>query len=217
MDIIQILEKRYTTKAYDNSKKLTDHELANIEKLLQLAPSSTNSQPWHFIVATSDEGKKRVAKSAQGDYIFNESKILDASAVIVFASRVNICCKYLDKLLVQEEKDGRFPTPDLKERSHGARNRFAKMHKFDFKDLPHWTEKQVYLNVGNFLLGVASMGLDATPIEGVDMKVLNQEFDLPEQGLTATIVVTVGHRKTDDFNATLPKSRLDIDEIITRI
>lgn len=217
MDIIEILEKRYTTKAYDSTKKLTEEELAKIEKLLQLSPSSTNSQPWGFIVATTDDGKKRIAKATQGDCKGNEPKVLDASAVIIFASRVNICCKYLDKLLAQEEKDGRFPTADLKEISKNARNKFSKMHKFDLKDISHWTEKQVYLNAGNFLLGVASMGLDATPIEGIDLKVINQEFDLPENGLTATLVISVGHRKEDDFNATLPKSRLNIDDIITRI
>lgn len=217
MDIIEVLETRYTTKHYDNTKTLTKEQLADIEKLLQLSPSSTNSQPWGFLITTTDEGKKRIAKSAQGDYIFNEEKILDASAVIIFASRVNICCNYLEKLLSQEEKDGRFPTPDLKERSKNARIKFSKMHKFDFKDMAHWTEKQVYLNVGNFLLGVAGLGLDATPIEGVDMRVLNSEFDLPDKGLTATMVVTVGYRKEDDFNAKLPKSRLAIDDIITYI
>lgn len=217
MDIIEVLEKRYTTKAYDNTKKLTDEQLSKIEKLLQLSPSSTNSQPWEFIIATTDDGKKRIAKAAQGDYKGNEPKILDASAVIVFTSRVNICCRYLDKLLEKEEQDGRFPTADLKEISKNARNKFSKMHKFDFKDVTHWTEKQVYLNAGNFLLGVATMGLDATPIEGVDMRVLNNEFNLQERGVTATLVVAVGYHKDDDFNATLPKSRLDIDDIITRI
>ncbi len=43
--------------------------------------------------------------------------------------------------------------------------------------------KQVYLNVGNFLLGVAAMGLDAVPIEGVDFAILDEEFDLKAQGL----------------------------------
>lgn len=217
MDIIQILENRYTTKEYDNSKKLTDEQLLKIEKLLQLSPSSTNSQPWGFVIATTDEGKKRIAKSAQGEFSGNEPKILNASAVIVFASRVNICCNYLNKLLEKEEIDGRFTNPELKEISKNARNKFSKMHKFDFKDLSQWTEKQVYLNAGNFLLGVATMGLDATPIEGVDMKVLNNELDLPEKGLTASLVVAVGYHKDTDFNATLPKSRLDIDDIITRI
>ncbi len=217
MDIIKILETRYTTKEYDNTKKLTEEQLSQIEKLLQLSPSSTNSQPWGFIVATTDEGKKRIAKAAQGEFNSNESKILNASAVIIFASRVNICCNYLNKLLEKEELDGRFDNDEAKEMMKNARNKFSKMHKFDFKDIAHWTEKQVYLNAGNFLLGVASMGLDATPIEGVDFKVLNNEFNLPDKGLTASLVVSVGYHKDTDFNATLPKSRLDIDDIITRV
>lgn len=217
MDIINILENRYTTKEYDSSKKLTEEQLLQIEKLLQLSPSSTNSQPWGFVIATTDDGKKRIAKATQTEFSGNEPKILNASAVIVFASRVNICCNYLNKLLEKEEADGRFINPELKEISKNARNRFSKLHKFDFKDLSQWTEKQVYLNAGNFLLGVASLGLDATPIEGIDFRVLNNELDLPEKGLTASLVVSVGFRKDDDFNATLPKSRLDIADIITRI
>lgn len=217
MNVIEILESRYTTKEYDNTKKLTEEQLSQIEKLLQLSPSSTNSQPWGFVIATTDDGKKSIAKSAHGEFNSNEPKILNASAVIVFASRVNICCKYLNKLIEKEELDGRFPTPESKDMMNNARNKFSKMHKFDFKDLSHWTEKQVYLNAGNFLLGVASMGLDATPIEGVDFKVLNNELDLPEKGLTATLVVSVGYHKDSDFNKSLPKSRLDIADIITRI
>jgi nitroreductase/dihydropteridine reductase len=40
------------------------------------------------------------------------------------------------------------------------------MHRKELKDDDQWMAKQVYLNVGNFLLGVAAMGLDAVPIEG---------------------------------------------------
>ncbi|MDI5454401.1 YjbH domain-containing protein, partial [Salmonella enterica subsp. enterica serovar Cerro] len=42
------------------------------------------AQPWHFIVASTEEGKARVAKSAAGNYTFNERKMLDASHVVVF-------------------------------------------------------------------------------------------------------------------------------------
>ncbi|MDI5829656.1 isocitrate/isopropylmalate family dehydrogenase, partial [Salmonella enterica subsp. enterica serovar Kentucky] len=42
-----------------------------VKTLLQYSPSSTNSQPWHFIVASTEEGKARVAKSAAANYVFN--------------------------------------------------------------------------------------------------------------------------------------------------
>jgi nitroreductase len=79
--------KRYSTKAFDASKTLTAEQAENLKTLLQFSPSSTNSQPWHFIVASSDEGKARVAKAASGTYVFNERKILDASHVVVFCAK----------------------------------------------------------------------------------------------------------------------------------
>lgn len=66
MDIISVALKRHSTKAFDPSKKLTAEEAEKIKTLLQYSPSSTNSQPWHFIIASTEEGKARVAKSAAG-------------------------------------------------------------------------------------------------------------------------------------------------------
>lgn len=87
MDIVSVALKRYSTKAFDATKKLTAGEAEQLKTLLQYSPSSTNSQPWHFIVASTDEGKARVAKAASGTYVFNERKILDASHVVVFCAK----------------------------------------------------------------------------------------------------------------------------------
>lgn len=217
MNIIEVLEKRYSTKEFDATKKLSTEQIDQIESLLQLSPSSTNVQPWHFVVANTEEGKKRVAKASQGFFIFNEQKVLDASAVVVFASKAYIDDEFLQHILKQEEKDGRFPEAEFKAQNHGARSTFVNMHKLDYKDAQHWAEKQLYLNLGNFLLGVASLGLDALPMEGLDMKVLDEEFGLREKGFTSAIVVAVGYHKESDFNAKLPKSRLLKSEIIDRV
>jgi nitroreductase/dihydropteridine reductase len=61
MDIDKIASTRYTTKAYDTHKRIDTTQLEQIETLLRFAPSSTNSQPWHFVIAGSDEGKGRIA------------------------------------------------------------------------------------------------------------------------------------------------------------
>ncbi len=186
MDIVSVALKRYSTKAFDATKKLTAGEAEQLKTLLQYSPSSTNSQPWHFIVASTDEGKARVAKAASGTYVFNERKILDASHVVVFCAKTAMDDAWLQRVVDQEDDD-------------------------------QWMAKQVYLNVGNFLLGVAAMGLDAVPIEGVDFAILDEEFDLKAQGYTSLVVVPVGHHSVEDFNATLPKSRLPQSTTITEI
>ncbi len=65
----------------------------------------------------------------------------------------------LSALSIREEADGRFATPEAKAANHKGRCYFADMHRVDLKDDDQWMAKQVYLNVGNFLLGVAAMGL----------------------------------------------------------
>lgn len=215
MNLIEVLNRRYSTKQFDATKKNSDEDFEQIKALLRMSPSSTNIQPWHFVIANTEEGKERIAKGTEGFYQFNRQKVLDASHVIVFCSRTSADEKYMLHLLEQEEKDGRFPNEEVKQMVNGGRNIFADMHRYDFKDLQHWMEKQVYLNIGALLLGVATLGLDALPMEGVDLKALDEEFGLRKKGYTAVTVVALGYHADGDFNAKTPKSRLPEEEIIT--
>jgi len=217
MDIVSIALQRYSTKAFDASKKLTADEAEKIKTLLRYSPSSTNSQPWHFIVASTEEGKARVAKSAAGGYVFNERKMLDASHVVVFCTKITMDDAWLEKVVDQEDADGRFATPEAKAANHKGRTFFADLHRKDRQDDHEWMARQVYLNVGNFLLGVGAMGLDAVPIEGFDADVLDAEFGLKEKGFTSLVVVPVGHHSVEDFNKSLPKSRLPEETVVTEI
>lgn len=108
MNILNVLKTRYSTKIFDKTKKLTEEQISQLEDLLQFSPSSTNIQPWYFILTTTDEGKKRITNSTQGSYFFNEKKILDASEVIIFASQVDLTDELLNKVLEKEDADGRF-------------------------------------------------------------------------------------------------------------
>lgn len=217
MDIISVALKRHSTKAFDPTKKLTAEEAEKMKTLLQYSPSSTNSQPWHFIVASTAEGKARVAKSAAGNYAFNERKMLDASHVVVFCAKTAMDDAWLERVVNQEEADGRFASADAKAANHKGRTFFADLHRNDLQDDDQWMAKQVYLNVGNFLLGVGAMGLDAVPIEGFDADILDAEFGLKAQGYTSVVVVPVGHHSVEDFNASLPKSRLPLATTLTEV
>ena len=65
MNIVQASQARDSTKAFDTNRKLTEQQVADIKELLCMSASSVNSQPWHFILAASEEGKTRIAKAAQ--------------------------------------------------------------------------------------------------------------------------------------------------------
>jgi nitroreductase/dihydropteridine reductase len=217
MNIIEIIENRYSTKVFDPNKTISAEDFEKVKLLLQKSPSSTNLQPWHFILADNEQGKKRITKGTQGVYQFNEAKILDASHVIVFCAKTGVDKEHMDKVSELEEKDGRYASEEIMQKIYNARNYFANMHKYDFKDQQHWLEKQVYLNIGNLILGVATLGIDSLIMEGIDFKALDEEFALREQGHTSVAVVSLGYRSENDFNTIdqLPKSRFPQDEIFT--
>ena len=218
MQLIEALSRRYATKAFDPMKKLPQEVVEQLLAVLRLSPSSTNIQPWHFIVASTDEGKARLAKGAGGNYSYNASKIINASHVVLFCARTQIDEAHLQNVLAAEERDGRFATkPEVKAAAHNTRLAYLNEHKYAKKDVPHWLEKQVYLNMGSFLLGAGLLGIDAVPMEGIDQAVLDAEFGLNERDLTALTAVALGYRAGTDFNAGLPKSRLAADDIFTLI
>lgn len=217
MNLIEIMERRYSTKKFDNTRKISAEDMKQIKELLRLSASSVNTQPWHFIIASSEEGKKQISKSTQGFYAFNDEKVLTASDIVVLCARTSMDEDYLQHILEKEDQDGRFANEEIKNGMHGGRSTFVNFHKNDYNDLQYWMDKQVYLNMGSLLLGSAALGIDAIPMEGFDVKVLNKELGLTEKGFTAVALVPLGYKANDDFNAQLPKSRLSEEEVFTTI
>ena len=215
-NITEAMNWRYSTKEFDANKKISAADFQSLKDILRLSPSSTNIQPWHFVIADDEAGKARIAKGTQGMFDFNTAKVKDASHVIIFCSRIYADDEFLHEVLDKEEADGRFAEPKFKEQMHQVRKMFLDIRRYEQKDEPHWLVEQVYLNMGALLLGAATLGIDAVPMEGADLKALDEEFELRSKGYTAVAVISLGYRSEDDFNADLPKSRLSEASIITK-
>lgn len=215
MHLSQIATSRHTAKAFDPNQIIPEAVFAELRALLRHSPSSVNSQPWHFVIAATAAGKARLARATPPPYAYNGPKILNASHVVVLCARTDMDEAYLATLLEQEELDGRYPAPEAKEAYRKARAGYVDLHRNDRQDLPHWIEKQVYLALGTLLLGAATLGLDACPMEGFDARKLDEELGLRAQGLASVVLVALGTRGEDDWNAKLPKSRLPAHALFT--
>lgn len=60
MDFVKLSEQRFTAKKFDANKKIPRDDVEKLKKILQLSPSSVNSQPWVFLWGSNDNSKKRV-------------------------------------------------------------------------------------------------------------------------------------------------------------
>ena len=217
MRLSEIVKTRYTTKAFDPTRKIPAAAIAELEDLLHFSPSSINSQPWHFVIAGTDEGKARIAKSAHGVSVYNAAKIVNASHVVVFCAHQNFSDEHLAAVVAQEEADGRFAGEEARAGLIKGRGYYGNVHRFERKDTQHWMEKQTYIALGTLLLGAATLGIDACPIEGFDPAILDEELGLRAKGLTSVVIAALGYRSEDDPNARLPKSRLPIDQVISHL
>ncbi|MCT6852602.1 oxygen-insensitive NAD(P)H nitroreductase [Commensalibacter sp. ESL0382] len=216
MDIEKLALRRFTAKRYDPTKKIPDHIINQLVDLLRYTPTSINSQPYHFIVASTENGIKRVASSmVREEFLYNKHKVDRASHTIVICSKTDMDEAYIRKIIEQEIKDGRH-NPNLnKEEFINLYIGYMNLHKKILKDLPNWTAKQGYIALGNLLLGASLANIDASPIEGFDADIIDKEFHLKEKGFTSILVITLGYHDETDYNAKQPKSRFPKEELFT--
>lgn len=217
MNIAQIAQRRYTTKAFDPARRIPEATMDAVRTLLRNTPSSVNSQPWHFIVAESEAGKARVAKAMQGGYAYNEPKVLNASHVIVLCARQTLDDAHLTAVIEQEQQDGRFASAEAKAGQDKTRRFYVDLHQQERGDSRDWMDKQIYLALGALMLGAGALEVDACPMEGFDAAILDAELALAEQGLRSVVVIALGYRSDADFNARLPKSRLPETSVFTTL
>lgn len=199
MDFLSIAENRYTTKKYDPAKKISDENVQKLKEILRLSPSSINSQPWKFIFITDEKLKNELAEVSY----FNESKIKEACHLIVFNVIDNI-----EKF--EKEFIGNLP--------EGSVAYYQKNIKPESEEnIKSWLANQVYLSLGYFLSACACMGIDSTPMEGVDIKEYAKILGMKDY--KPLFAVAIGYRDTQDTNqpSITPKSRFDLNDVIKSI
>ncbi|SHF77111.1 nitroreductase / dihydropteridine reductase [Marinomonas polaris DSM 16579] len=212
--IIADLEKRHTAKQYDASKKISQADLEVIYEAMRLSPSSINSQPWKFIVIESDEAKQRFHDTFANKFQFNQKHAKDASHIILFAHKTHYKREDYAKVVDKGIEDGR-TKPENREQAFGG-FAFAEMNMDDNGNNAAWTKSQVYIALGNVMHTAARLGIDSTPMEGVDPELIGEIFQAQLEGYQCDVALAIGyHHKDEDYNATLPKSRLAIEDVVT--
>lgn len=217
MDLLNISKTRYTTKAYDPIRKIPKEQVARLLEILRLTPSSINIQPWHFFIADNQAAKERIAKALVGKYAYNAPKVLDSSHTILFCTKADISEQHLDNLLTQDDISGRFKDEKAKQGQKDSRSGYVDYYRNEKGDIQRWAENQTFIALGQILLAAGIEGIDATPIGGFDEQIINDELQLTEKGLVPSVLLTLGYRSENDFNAQLPKSRLDKEQIFTQL
>lgn len=208
-DVIeQQLAWRYATKVFDPAQKISDADWRTLESSLILCPSSFGLQPWKFFVIT-DDGMKAKLKPAT----WNQSQVVDASHVIVFAIVKDLNVDHIDRFVAR--------TAEVRGTTVEALAGFRKMlvgtminPPFDVNE---WAARQCYIAIGFFMATAALLGIDVCPIEGFMPEKYDEILELGPLGYSACVIAAAGYRSAADKYATMPKVRYKPEEVVKRI
>ena len=214
--IIEDLQWRYTTKKYDSSKKIPQEKLDILFEAMRLSASSINSQPWKFIVIESEEAKQRMHDTFAEKYQFNQPHIFESSQIILFAYNPHYTRDDYARVVDKGIEDKRTPVENRENAFAGFV--FAELNTALDGDTSCWTKAQTYIALGNTLHTLARLKIDSTPLEGIDTERVNHEFAKELEGYQCDVALAIGyHHQEEDLNAKLPKSRLSLETVLTRI
>jgi len=214
--IIDDLLWRRTTKKYDASKKVPQEKLDVLFEAMRLSASSINSQPWKFIVIESDTAKERMNNTFAKKYQFNQAHIFESSCIILFSHKTHYTREDYAKVVDKGIADKRIEQKDRESAFAGFL--FAELNTDEAGNTSHWTKSQTYLALGNTLHVLARLKVDATPLEGIDTHLIQEEFAEELEGYQCDVALAIGyHLPDEDYNAKLPKSRLSLESIFVHL
>ncbi|EGA71587.1 putative NAD(P)H-flavin reductase [Vibrio sinaloensis DSM 21326] len=212
--IIKDLNTRYTAKKYDATKRISADDIQVIKEALRLSASSINSQPWKFIVLESDDAKQRFHDTFANKHQFNQPHAKEASHTILLAYDPKFTKEKYAKRVDAEVTSGHLPEDRYNMMLDGAYG-FAEANTDENGFNGNWTKAQVYIALGNLLHTLARLGIDSTPMEGVDPELIGSIFEKELAGHVCEVALAIGyHQDGEDYNHGLPKARMHMDDVI---
>lgn len=197
MTIHELLLKRYATKKFDASKKVSDEDLNYILEAARFSPSSANTQPWFITVVSNPELKKLLLPHS-----FNQPQVVDASHVLVLSA--------MNDPMIRVKKTAEIiaASPAGQENADKYLNMVSGWMKPDAAANLAWMQRQIYIALDSMMLAAIEKGIDSCPMEGFDPVKYAEILNLTEA--TPTVVLPIGYAAVPGF----PKIRVPLSDIV---
>ncbi|UCD30471.1 MAG: nitroreductase family protein [Planctomycetota bacterium] len=89
MDVMQAIKTRRSVRAY-SSKPIPTDVMQRMRQALRYAPSACNIQPWHFILVTDSDLRRKVAQASR-----DQMWMADAPVIVVACAYPEHAYKYM--------------------------------------------------------------------------------------------------------------------------
>ncbi|PWL31670.1 NAD(P)H-dependent oxidoreductase [uncultured Roseivirga sp.] len=205
MNLIDNLNWRYATKAFDPAKKVSSEELEVLKEAVRLSPSAYGLQLYKVLIVENKEIRMALREAS-----WNQPQITDASHLFIFCNFTQDFNDHVDdyvQLIVEAQG------VDKKQISPYGEFIKSQLNNNGTKQNQIWAEKQTYLALSNLLAACAELKIDACPMEGFLNDAYNKILGLNKQGLNASVIATVGYRSDNDEAQFRKKVRKDKEQL----
>lgn len=169
-DFLSVVRERHSVRQYDPSVKISREEMQEMLTEATSAPSSSNLQPWRFLVIDDQALKEKLYPIAN-----NQAQVLDASAVIAVLGDMEWYDKAED-IYTQSQEAGYMPE-EVKQKMIATANQVYR-HLDDSK-------KRSIVDIDSGLISMQLMliarekGYDTVPMGGFNHEKFKEAFNLP--------------------------------------
>lgn len=201
--LAKIMKERKSVRKFDTNVTISQQEITEMLTLATEAPSSSNLQPWRFLVIQDQETKKKVRHLA-----FNQEQVETASAIFAVIGDTEMYHN-IDKIYRANFEAGYIDEVNLGRMTDNA--------KALYPNAP----KEVRKNIATFDGGLISMqlmliakakGYDTVCMGGFDKKHFAEAFDLSDR-YEPLVLIALGKPAAPAYGST----RLPLEEITTFI
>lgn len=207
--IIEDLNWRYATKKFNTERKVDASDLEIIKKSLQLVPTSFGLQALKYLIIEDAATREKLLPLA-----YNQQQIVDASHLIVICSYKSGFNELVDSYVENTAKTRELEIESLTGFGGFMKSSFEKMTD---EQISNWSSKQAYIALGQVLNTLATLKIDATPMEGFSAVEFDKALNLDSQNLTSTVIIPIGYRHAEDQNQHLKKVRRTEEELFAII
>jgi len=205
MALIEDLQWRHATKAYDPTKKVSKEDIEKIVEAARLAPTSSGLQPFRIIVVESQEVRERLVAGA-----LNPECMRDCSHLLVFAAWDKYTKERIDTIYNRTTEERELPEGRFNSYTDMIKKLYAS--QTEEQHFVH-TAKQSYIALGLALAQAAELRVDTTPAEGFNNQIVDEVLDLASLGLKSVSLMYVGYRDAEkDWLAPMKKVRNPMEE-----
>lgn len=196
----EVLESRRSVRKYDSSAVITQDEVREILEIATKAPSSSNMQPWRFLVVTDPELKQKLLPIA-----FNQQQVTEASAIVIimgdlemYSLSEQIYGAAVKAGYMTEEVAGNFVANSTRMYSSLPADRLKEIVVFD-----------TGLVAMQIMLTARAKGYDTVPMGGYNRDQVRELFQIPDRYLP-TLMLPIGKAAAEGH----PTTRLPIDDLV---